>query len=136
MFAAQGAWLRFKMAIHVMRAWQTKQPHVVGCLGTTHRTGNCVKVLQFFQKLQTVLDLLLFGERHITFDYINSLTKLPYLDDITWLTSATCITGTSQCMLATKFMATVEVRRFLGHYITRGKNANGLWNINEMVTDS
>ena len=41
MFAAQGAWLRFKMAIHVMRAWQTRQPHVVGCLGTTHRTGNC-----------------------------------------------------------------------------------------------
>ena len=40
MFAAQGAWLRFKMALHVM-AWQTKQPHLVGCLGTTHRTGTC-----------------------------------------------------------------------------------------------
>ena len=39
MFAAQGAWLRFKMAIHVMRAWQTRQPHLVGCLGKTHRTG-------------------------------------------------------------------------------------------------
>jgi len=39
MFAAQGAWLRFKMALHVMMAWQTKQPHLVGCLGTTHRTG-------------------------------------------------------------------------------------------------
>ena len=41
MFAAQGAWLRFKMALHVMMAWQTKQPHLVGCLGTIHRTGTC-----------------------------------------------------------------------------------------------
>ena len=41
MFAAQGAWLRFKMALYVMMALQTKQPHFVGRLGTTHRTGTC-----------------------------------------------------------------------------------------------
>jgi len=41
MFAAQGAWLRFKMALHVMMAWQTKQPHLVGYQGTTHRTVTC-----------------------------------------------------------------------------------------------
>ena len=42
MFAAQGAWLRFKMALYVMMAWQTKQPHLLGCLSTrTHRTGTC-----------------------------------------------------------------------------------------------
>ena len=40
MFAAQGAWLRFKMTLQVM-AWQTKQPHLVGYQGTTHRTVTC-----------------------------------------------------------------------------------------------
>ena len=40
MFAAQGAWLRFKMALYVMMAWHTKQPRMVGCLDTTG-TGTC-----------------------------------------------------------------------------------------------
>jgi hypothetical protein len=48
MFAAQGAWLRFKMALHVM-AWQTKQPHSwwVTKVQLTEllRVGLCVKVL-------------------------------------------------------------------------------------------
>ena len=82
MFAAQGAWLRFKMALHVM-AWQTRQPHLAGFLGRTHRTVTCWLMCEGILALPKAANntglasLLLFGERHITFDYINSLTKLP-----------------------------------------------------------